>query len=177
MKNLLILSFLFLVSCKTTQPAATNAVLKSTVLVEVENCPENGNCLLELIPNKTIEFKTNGTGSLYPVITDGTQTLLKYTFIKDSDPEIADSDYTEIIYAELDQNLTSLTLTNETLSKAKLYYGRLCFCRDNAGYFEVKNGSFQITNFNNETLKIDLNFSVKKIPQLISEIHETVSLK
>jgi hypothetical protein len=173
MKNILIICVLVLVSCKTSKSVISAS---ETVLVQSENCPENGNCVLELIPNKTIVFKKDEFGNLYPVISEGTKTLFKYTFTKKPISETEDSNYTEIVYAELDLN-NNFNLQNETLKNIKMHYGRLCFCKGESGYFSVEKGVFNLTKMEGDLVKIDVDFVVKKIPQLISEIHETVSLK
>lgn len=176
MKYFLIICTLFLASCKTIK--TKNSVIKSneTVFTQSENCPENGTCLVELIPNKTIEFKKDEFGNLYPVISEGTKTVFKYTYTKNPISEIEDSDYTEIVYAEVDLN-NNVQLQNETLKSIKLHYGRLCFCKGESGYFPITRGVFNLSKIDENTLKIDVDFIVKKVPQIISEIHETVSLK
>lgn len=166
------------VSCKTAQTSKTAATaLSEMVSIEIKNGPENGNCTLELIPNKSIEFKTDEFGNLYPIITEGTNTLFKYSFVKNTIPNTADGDYQEIVYAELDGEISDFNLTNETLKNVKLTYGRLCFCKGSNGYFPVKNGSFSVSKIDDDTIKIHLDFTVKKVPKLITELDETVSLK
>ncbi|MFD1293122.1 hypothetical protein ACFQ5N_04665 [Lutibacter holmesii] len=175
MKNLVIICFLVLVSCKTSQP--TNSVLVNDVVMQQsENCPKSGTCLLELIPNKSLNFKTDEFGNVYPVIDDGTKTLFKYSFTKNPISDTEDSNYTEIVYAELDLT-KDLQLQNETLKEIKMHYGRLCFCKGESGYFPVSKGVFNLTKTAPNLVKIDVNFIIKKVPQIVSEIHETVSLK
>lgn len=178
MKNLFILFLLLTVSCKTPQKSTqNNSGLSETVSVIITDCPEDGFCALELIPNKSIEFKTDEFGNMYPIISDGTKTLLKYSFVKKPIPNTADSDYQEIVYAELKGEISEFNLTNETLQKVKLTYGRLCFCKGENGYFPIKNGAFSITKNGDNAVNIHLDFSVKKVPKLITELNETVSLK
>jgi hypothetical protein len=183
MKNLIIGCLILMVSCKSTQKSQTTQSEKTetstntTVILPANNCPENGTCTLELIPNKSLEFKTDEFGNLYPVISEGAKTILKYTYTKKPLENTADSNYTELIYAALDEPISTISLTNEQLQNIQLYFGRLCFCKGENGYFPIKNGNFNLTKMDNNTVKIDLNFSVKKGSQIISEIHETVSLK
>ncbi|SNR37829.1 hypothetical protein SAMN06265371_10298 [Lutibacter agarilyticus] len=176
MKNLLIICVVVLVSCKTSKPVNSVITASETIFVQSENCPENGNCVLELIPNKTITFKKDEFGNLYPVISEGSKTLFKYTFTKNPISETEDSNYTEIVYAELNLN-EDLKLQNEALKNIKMHYGRLCFCKGESGYFPIERGVFNLTKMEGDLVKIDVDFIMKKIPQLVSEIHETVSLK
>lgn len=177
MKNLIVLSLLFLASCKSTQQVNSQVISNEIIITKTENCPKNGTCSLELIPNKNLDFKTDEFGNLYPTINNGEKTILKYTFTKKSIENTADSNYTEIIYAELDKSYSNINLINSQLQTIKLHYGRLCFCKGESGYFPITNGVFNLSKSGKDSLTIDLNFSVKKIPQIISEIHETISLK
>jgi len=178
MKNLFILFLLLTISCKTPQKTTqNNSDFNETISTKIADCHENGSCTLELIPNKSIEFKTDEFGNMYPVITEGTNTIFKYNFVKNTLPNTADSDYQEIVYAELAPEISEFNLTNETLQNVKLTYGRLCFCKGSNGYFPIKNGTFSISKIDNETIKIHLDFTVKKVPKLITTLQETVSLK
>lgn len=176
MKKLLIICVVVLVSCKTSKAVESVIPASETILVQSENCPENGSCVLELIPNKSIAFKKDEFGNLYPVISEGTKTLFKYTFTKNPISETEDSNYTEIVYAELDLNKDA-QFQNETLKDIKMHYGRLCFCKGESGYFPINRGIFNLTKMEGDLVKIDVDFVMKKIPQLVSQIHETVSLK
>jgi len=177
MKKLIIIGLLFLISCKTAEKATSQVNMNKPVSIQTENCPENGTCTIELLPDKTIDFKTDEFDNLYPVISEGNKTVLKYTFSKKPIENVADSNYTELIYAELPNQISELNFENTALQTIKLHYGRLCFCKGESGYFPINNGVFKLSKVDENSIKIDLNFSVKKIPQIISEIHETVSLK
>lgn len=177
MRTLMIIGLLFLISCKTAQKAVSQENINNPVSIQTDNCPENGTCTLELIPNKTINFKTDEFGNLYPVITDGDKLILKYTFKKNPIENTADSDYTELIYAELQNPISEINLENIQLQTIKLHYGRLCYCKGESGYFPINNGVFKLSKERENSIKIDFIFAVKKIPQITTEIHEIVSLK
>ena len=173
MKNILLILVLSIVSisCKPNYVVSQHIIQKATI------CPENSNCSIELIPNKSIEFKTDNIGILYPVITEGEKTILKYTFNKNPISNTQDSNYTEIVYAELDKNITEIDLTDTDFKNVKLYFGRLCYCKGATGYYPIKKGTFKLTKVSKNTLKINLNFEISEVPQIISEINETISLK
>jgi hypothetical protein len=175
MKTILFFLTLTIIACKPAQ--STTTVVNTTFNLLNTNCPENGKCTLELIPNKTIEFKKDEFGFYYPEISEGSKTILKYTFKKNPIPNTQDSNYTEIVYAELDSNLKEISLSNKELQNIKLFFGRLCYCKGETGYFPIKNGDFKLTIPSKNTVQIDLIFKVSEVPQIISEIHETISLK
>lgn len=171
MKNLLPLLFLVIMSCKST------FVVNEAILVNTVNCPENGDCTIELLPNKSLEFKKDEFGNLYPVISEGNKTIFKYIYTRKPVPNTQDSNYTELVFAELDSVISPKTFTNETLKNSKLHFGRLCFCKGETGYYPIKKGEFEISKSTKNSLKIDFNFKIDEVPQIISTINETVSLK
>ena len=177
MKSLLFITLLLVISCKSTEPAKSTTLNQKIVFTETVNCPENGTCTIEILHNKNLEFKSDEFGNLYPEISNGNKHVFKYTYTKKPIPNVADSNYSEIIYAELDENFSAVNLANDSLQQVKLYYGRLCFCKGANGYFPINRGDFKLTKTSNDSLKIELSFTVKNVPQIISEINETVSLK
>ena len=100
MKNIIVLNLLLLISCKSTQQVNSQVPNNETTITKIENCPENGTCTIELIPNKKLDFKTDEFGNLYPTINNGEKTILKYTFTKNPIENTVDSNYSEIVYAE-----------------------------------------------------------------------------
>ncbi len=177
MKNLLPLLILIFISCKTTKNATSDFVVNEAILVNTLNCPENGDCTIELLPNTSLEFKKDEFGNTYPVIAEGNKTIFKYIFTKKTIPNTQDSNYTEIIFAELDSTVSEKTLANEALQNIKLHFGRLCYCKGETGYYPIKNGKFKISKSSKKSFKIDLNFKINEVPQIISAINETVCVK
>jgi hypothetical protein len=171
MKNLLPLLFLIIVSCKST------FVVNEVILVNTLNCPENGDCTIELLPNKSLEFKKDEFGNSYPVISEGNKTIFKYIYTRKPIPNTQDGNYSEIVFAELDSVISPITFTNKTLKDAKLHFGRLCYCKGETGYYPIKKGEFTITKSTKNSFKIDFNFKIDEVPQIISAINETVSIK
>lgn len=171
MKNILLFLLLIIASCKPS------FIVSQHINQKVSTCPENSECSFELIPNKSIEFKEDNIGILYPVISEGEKTLLKFTFKKNPIKNTQDSNYSEIIYAELDREFTEVTLKNEDLQKATLYFGRFCYCKGQTGYYPIKKGAFKITKVDKNTINFSLNFEINEVPQIISTINETISLK
>jgi hypothetical protein len=177
MKNLLPLLILILVSCKSTKNATSDFVVNEAILVNTLNCPENGDCTIELLPKSSLEFQKDEFGISYPVISEGNKTIFKYIFTRNPVPNTQDGSYTEIVFAELDSIVSEKTLTNEALQNIKLHFGRLCYCKGETGYYPIKNGKFKISKSSKNSFKIDFNFKINEVPQIISVINETVCVK
>jgi hypothetical protein len=161
LKPILFLSLaVSLITCKTNQDS-----LK--IPVTSHNCPEEGKCMFQVLPNSSLNFKTDDIGKLYPEISKGTKTVLKFEYKRNEDPRIADDGYTELIYIELDPGMKTLQLQDQKLKQAKVLFGRLCFCGDQAGYFPVEKGNLEVSTNKDKTVNYSLDFEISNLPQQI----------
>lgn len=64
----------------------------------------------------------------YGVVSQGNNLVFKYHYKAKDDEQIADDEYSEFIYFEVDANLNSFELTNEALTDAKVILTKSCFC-------------------------------------------------
>lgn len=165
----LICGFLFF-SCQSQKQ--TTQTPPSTYKLD-DYCPKDGSCTFEVLNQKSLEMKSDGTGALYPVIKKGNQTVLKFEYNRNQDPNLADDGYKEVVYAEINSKLKNLKLKDQTLSLAKVYFGRLCFCRGTSGYFPVKQGELMIEEQNDSTRTYSFSFEIENIPQVVKEFKVT----
>ncbi len=170
------ISLFILIGCKSKDLNNKNMQFTEKQSFALENCKENAQCNIQIIPNTTLIIKQDEFQHFYIEKGKGEKTIIKYEFKRNKLPNTADSQHTELIYFEIDNNCKSLSLTNQELQEVKMMYGRLCYCKGTSGYFKVTQGELKFTNENNE-LSINLKFKVGKIPQLITEINETIKLK
>jgi len=54
-----------------------------------------------------------------------------------------------------------------------MLYGRHCYCKGQAGLFNVSNGKL-ILEQNNKQIKVLLDFKINEVPQLITSISEII---
>ena len=162
-----------LVNCKTIGVKET---LEKRIF-KLENCAIDTQCSIEIIPNSNLLVKQDELQNSHLNIEEGEKTVVKYEFKRNELPNTADAHHSELIYFEIDKNNNQLFLTNEALQNVKMIYGRFCYCKDGtSGYFKVTQGRLKLSRNDNE-LSIDFNFKVGKIPQLLTEIKETIKLK
>lgn len=170
--RLILLSSLILcfIACKTNQESTEKKSLNKTLIT---NCPEDGACTFDVLDNKSLVIKTDSTGAKYPQVSKGKHRVLKFEYKRNQDPRIADDEYSEVVYAEIESDQENLELKDEELFKAKLLFGRLCFCRGQSGYIPVEKGLLKVTTNKDESVTYRFNFEVAEIPQVLTEISVT----
>jgi len=161
----------FFVGCKTKE-IITNEV---PILIQNIVCPVDGTCTFEILKNSSLEINSDEFGNLYPEIIPSNKLVVKYEYKRIEIENTKDSSYSEFLYFELDTKDEHFVLKDIDLQKVKLLYGRICFCRGSMGYFKITEGTLFVDKYSNK-LEVHLNFkSPKKIPQIITEIKETIT--
>ena len=116
MKNLIVISIsLVFLTCGSNKNVTSDSPHKEMTST---NCPDDGLCTFEIFQNKSLSLKEDEIGALYPELSEGKKTIIKFEYKRDEIPNTADSNYSEIIYAEIDSNTKELVLKNETLKDA-----------------------------------------------------------
>jgi hypothetical protein len=150
--------------------------MKTNLKTINSTCPSDGVCSLEVLQNTSLEIKQDEIGALYPVLTEGTSTILKFEYKRNEIANTQDGQYSELIYAELPQNIKNIQLNNTDLSTVKLLFARLCFCRGQTGYYKVSNGELEIQKNVDGTFNFKLHFKIDEVPQVITFIDTSFSL-
>ena len=83
------------------------------------------------------------------------KTAFSYTYSYNEDPLITDDSLEESIFFEIDNNITKFIISDDNLRKAKVIYGKNCFC-SNAGFQIVENGCIKGEKIDDEW-QIDIN--------------------
>lgn len=172
---ILIVTFLML-SCKTSRNYDENPI-NDNKLITTTDCPDDGSCFFETIPNSTIYILTDDTGSIYPQFSDSDTTILKFEYKRDEQPNTVDGGYTELIYLEINKDQLEIELIDSELNQVTLLFGRLCYCKGSTGYYKITDGHLLITKKENDTYQIELSFKTTEVPQIINRISETFIIK
>ncbi|AWH84635.1 hypothetical protein HYN59_05655 [Flavobacterium album] len=113
-------------------------------------CPPEGDCKFEIMKDKSLIIKTDGTGKLYYLVNDTPGRIVaKYVYIKKSGA-YQDDGYREEIIFETDARLSDLVVGNN-IKNTKMLFGVHCFCREKAGFYKVNEGT---VSYSNETLHL-----------------------
>lgn len=137
------------------------------------NCPEDGDCSFEILKNSILEIKYDSQGKMYPDISEGNKNVIKYHYKKKTAKDVMDNSYSEYVYLEFDPNEKQVILKDKDLSKVKMIFGRICYCKGSMGYFPIREGSLFLFNLDN-SLQIRTSFKVNKVPQIIDQIDEHI---
>jgi hypothetical protein len=138
---------------------------------KMTDCPDDVDCFVEVLDNKTMALFEDTTGALYIKMEDkeGSR-VVKHVYRYEGSPMIADDGYEEVVYFELDATTEKLEVKDKSLSNHKLIVQKSCFCTD-AGYETIQEGKlvysktktgFDVKISYNSTKKLklyDLEFS------------------
>lgn len=177
MKKFVLIVLIFsLLGCKSNRINTILNNLEEKHTFNITNCIENAICSIEIIPKSTLLVKSDEFKNTYIEIEKGNHTIIKYELKKNEIQNTADSNYSELLYIEIDNHNNTLVLKDKELQQVKMTYGRLCYCKGTSGYFKVKKGKLELILKKNE-LTLNTNFSIENIPQIITQIREKISLK
>jgi hypothetical protein len=137
-------------------------------------CPEDGKCSVEIFRNKSLEIKTDETGATYYQILDATETsVILYQYNRNTKEGLRDNKHREEIVFEIANSDSAISLSDLTLQKTKMLFGRHCFCRGQTGYFRVNEGNLKLEQKEN-AIRFSLDFKITQIPQTIHSITATI---
>jgi len=165
-----ILFFILITSCSSSKEQAS----KDQIPPPRVNCPEGGDCTFEVLQKSKLALKTDQTGASYVEIEPGENVVIRYHFKKDPEPDVMDSSHSEYLYFEINPGRVEISLKDADLQKVKMIYGRVCFCKGETGYFPVRKGNLFVYQ-NDGDLLVRGAFSVKKVPQTLTEIDERIT--
>lgn len=162
----------FILACNANKSASKDLVEDKAVSI----CPDNGKCTFEVLKNKSFNMKTDEFGNSYSEVIDGDKTVLKFEYIKNTRAEIQDDNYSEIIYIEIDNNISTMQLKDTALEAVNAGFSRICYCKGQTGTYPIKTGSLSITKLENNSFYLVFNFTISEVPQIINAISESFEL-
>lgn len=148
-KTTFYLALLALASCNSQKQAV---YLTGGYTIE-SLCPDNGECSLVILKDKSMEVTANSQGKATYRLVDATgKTVLKYSYSKNSDQRLQDAGYIEEVIFETDGTPGSLNNSGRDMQKTKMLYKVMCFCPQ-AGYYKVEAGNMR---YGDGSLEINL---------------------
>ena len=172
-----LIPILMINGCKTqTETVKSSQQIKTEQLKDKSTCPEEGTCSVAVHQNSKLRIDEDGTGAIYPVILDGDNIVIEYTYLKEGPAGTADGSYSETIHFEIPSRLKNLKKENASLAEVSLLFGKHCFCPGEAGYYPITKGKLSV-DYTDKNITFDLSFSQNKVSQIISHIVETARIE
>lgn len=144
MKNSFILACILLplsiIGCRQTGVSPTNC--------------RSGKCTYTIEENQQIEITGDSTGQ-YVNIISGDKLVFAYEYVKNDKRNIADDEYTEYIYFEIDPSVESFDFQDSELVDAALVMHPVCFCVPGLGI--PVSGSLSGSKINNNRWQVDMD--------------------
>jgi hypothetical protein len=140
LKKIFFLSLISFVlwSCNCKKNAVAKKNSKTAMLA---SCPDDFDCRLEVLPNKSMVVKTDGTGATYfELENQNGKTVYRYEMKQKQDQQYMDANYREEITFELPSTTADLTLSDTELQQAKMIFGVWCYCKGKAGNYKITTG-------------------------------------
>lgn len=157
-------------SCGNTKSSS------NTVKDTISNTPiSTEKIIVETKMNTIYSLVEDTTGSLYPAFETGNATTLIFNYTEKGASGTADGDYTETVHLMIPNDSNSLKLKDQNLQQLKMVFGKFCFCRGEAGYYKVTNGSVSIKN-EKGLITIKASFEIPETSNKISTIEQVVVL-
>nr|WP_298006841.1 hypothetical protein [uncultured Flavobacterium sp.] len=144
------------VSCSTTKGVeSTNWLGKKVTMISV--APENGKVTATREFEKGLNL--NGFKELYPQTHfDPEKVLVEYSFDRNkTEGNYADDFYKEELFLEIPAQKFKKQYKDDELEQVKLVYGKHCYCKGEAGYFKITEGTLKVDHSEKQT-KVKLTF-------------------
>lgn len=164
-------------ACNTQKSTVSTSDKNSMENMNMSNseCPDGGTCIVKIQKNKKLVLKEDEFGVKYVQIEDGSNMVIEYTYSKKGPEGTMDGNYSEIIRFEIPNATSKLSKENTSLSDVNLIYEKQCFCRGDAGAYEVTKGKLSLEK-TDKAIMFDLQFKINKTSQVVSHITETIKL-
>lgn len=166
-KTLTLITLTTLISCSINTGVKSTNWLGKNITVKSE-IPENGTITATREFEKGLNL--HSFEQLYPKTNYNPHTvLIQYEFNREkSENKYTDDFYKEEIFMEIPLKAFKRKYKNEELEKVKLVYAKHCYCKGEAGYYKITNGTLNIKHSKKET-SVKLNFKAP-VQSLIEEI-------
>lgn len=130
---------------------------------------------VEVKKNTVYTIAQDITGATYPEFENGNATTLIFKYVEKGPLGTADGDYTEMVYMSIPKDISTKKYSDANLQTTNVLFGKFCFCKGEAGFYEVKEGTLSIKN-KKESIEIDFSFKIIETSHKVSAIKQTIIL-
>lgn len=158
---------IILFSCKSSKSSDNKTIQEVNSISSV--CAEEGDCAFVFHKNSSLVILEDTTGQIYPVIEQGENIVIEFTYAVKGPEGTMDGDYSETVHFEITGREDKLNLTNEELGNIKMLFGKHCFCKGEAGYYMVEEGEILLEN-KNDSFYLNLNLVINQVSHKVNNI-------
>lgn len=108
-----------------------------------------------IYPNASLNI-IETENSKFIEVEEGNNLVFEYKFSTEGAPEIADDEFTEIVYFELNANTEDFSFNENDFEGINAYLGRFCFC-GNTGFFKITSGTMNGEKTGNNQWRVSIN--------------------
>ncbi|UZO80383.1 hypothetical protein NBT05_15675 [Aquimarina sp. ERC-38] len=106
-----------------------------------------------------IKIPSQNSDSFIATIESGNKLVFEYTFDSPSDPQIADSGFSEEIIFEIESDMEEFSLNNESLEDINAFYRATCFC-SNIQSVRITEGTISGKKLNATSWEIQIDVKI-----------------
>lgn len=138
--------------------------------------PKNPNFTLEIFRDKYAKIVKDNFDKTHVVLVDNKETfVLKFIHKLGVDEEFEDQGQEELIYLSINNNLKKISLTNDSLTEVGAIFGRLCFCKEDIGYYPIERGKLNFKKSISNQFHLTFSFQIDNIQQNTNSINAKFS--
>ncbi len=175
MKVIALLSIVVLFGSCGNNKTVVSKKEKEVIILTEGISDKNGEVSVNMSKNSSLELNEDTIGEIYPVIESGDNIVIEYKYEEKAEEGIADGNYSETLHFIVPKNTTVLTLNDSNLSDVKLLYGKHCFCKGEAGYYQVKNGKLKIVKTDKD-LFFEISFTIDETSTKLVQVSKYLEL-
>ncbi len=109
--------------------------------------------------NSQINIPPEDSDFFVATIDTGNKQVFEYNFDSPSDPQIADSGFSEIIIFEIQSDIEEFNLKNEELNNINAFYRAICFC-PNTESVRISEGTISGKKINSTSWTIQIDVKI-----------------
>ena len=129
------------------------------ILIGCSNDDSGESTNLRFFENSIIQIPRDDTDFFVVTIDSGDNLVFQYQLVVESEPNIADSGFSETILFEIDPSLTEFSFSDNDLPTTNAFYRQICFC-DNVESITIESGNISGIKRSSNSWQIDIDVEI-----------------
>jgi len=167
-----------MVNCKPKQNMnQPNNVINDEMVLMDGSMVSTENVKIEKFLDSSLKYHEDNLNGFYAEIVSGDNDtdVITIKYSKTGPEGTMDGNYSETLYFEVPNKEVEMQLSNTELQDVKMIYEKACYCKGEAGYYKVKEGSLKVER-NKDYINIQTEFSIPETSQQVKKVQRQISL-